>query len=175
MRRAAYTASEDSALLRSALGGFSGGLALEIGAGNGGNLIDLFKRYRLVAGTDIALPETTDWRDSASYVLADGATCFRDAAFDLVTFNPPYLANEVEDAAVDGGKELEVPRWFLSEALRVVKKDGTIVFLANDQADPKQLAEICAREAFVLERIGSERVFFEELSAYVAKKDPMLR
>jgi release factor glutamine methyltransferase len=165
-----YLASEDSALLRRALRGYSGGSFLEIGAGNGGSLVELSTRFGLVIGTDLARPSMSDWKGAgASYVLAEGATCLRPALFDLVAFNPPYLATEMsDDPAVEGGRGLEVPKAFLREALRVVKRSGRVVFLLNDEAKVEEFEQECADAGFGLERIASERRFFEELVVYSA-------
>jgi release factor glutamine methyltransferase len=167
----AYISSEDSALLRQALGDYRGDSCLEIGAGNGGTLIELTGRFGLVAGTDIVRPQMSDWRrKGASYILAHAASCFRPNAFDLVTFNPPYVPGEVEDRAVDGGKDLEAPKRFLEEALRVVRPGGVIVFLLNSEADVEDFEAISAREGFSLKRVASLRMFYEELVVYAARK-----
>jgi len=168
MREPHYLASEDSALLRKALGEHSGQACLEIGAGNGGNLVDLAGRFELVVGTDLVRPGMDDWRDGGNYVLADGASCLRGSAFDLVAFNPPYLPEEVEDRAVDGGRGLEVPKRMLREALGAVKRDGEVMFLLNDHANVQEFEEICAEEGFRMERVRAQRVFFEELAVYRA-------
>ena len=165
-----YTSSEDSALLRSALQGLSGDICLEIGAGNGGNLLELIRGFGLVIGTDLFRPATSDWRGKGiEFVLTDAAGCLRNEAFDLVAFNPPYLALEVAgDPAVEGGRGLEVPKKFLREALRTVKRTGRIVFLLNDEADVAEFEELCAEKSFVLKRLSARRVFFEELFVYSA-------
>ncbi len=165
-----YLASQDSALLRRALQVHSAGSFLEMGAGNGGNLVDMVKRSRLVVGTDIVMPAMSDWKEAgASFLLADRGSCLRDSCFDLVAFNPPYLpADPAEDTAVGGGRGLEVPESFLREALRVVKKSGTVVFLLNDEANEEKMKKICAERGFRLERKASQRVFFEELRVYSA-------
>jgi len=171
MTRSPYLASEDSALLRRTLQGYSGGSFLEIGAGNGGNLLELSKRFGTVVGTDIAKPSMSDWTGAgASYVVAEGAACLRAAQFDLVAFNPPYLAMEGgDDPAVEGGRNLEVPKAFLREALRVVKGNGRIVFLLNNEAKLEEFEKLCADAGFLLEHITSEQLFFEELTVYSAK------
>ncbi len=166
-----YIASADSALIRRVLRGFSGGSALEIGAGNGGNLIDLAERFGVVVGTDVVRPEMADWSEKgAQFVLADCASSLRDSTFDLVAFNPPYLRGEIEDRAVDGGPELEAPKRFLKEALRIVKPAGKVVFLLNEEADLGEFERICAALGFRVRKVASERVFFEELAVYVAGK-----
>ena len=165
-----YLASEDSAFLRSVLAAYTGDRCLEIGAGNGGNLLDLSRRFAKVVGTDILRPAMADWKDrGADYVLADLAACLRDGTFDLVAFNPPYLrTEESKDVAVEGGLGLEVPERFLVEALRVVKPSGSIVMLLNNDADVEPFRRICAGKGFVLRKATSRRMFFEELSVYVA-------
>jgi len=168
-----YVASEDSALLRRALQGESGESCLEIGAGNGGNLVELSRRYSVVVGTDIVRPNMSDWKATgANYVLADGASCLKDSTFDLVAFNPPYLAAEqAGDPAVEGGRRLEVPRAFLREALRAVKRGGRIVFLLCDEADMGDFRTECRKKGFGLEKLMSERYFFEGLAVYLAAAD----
>ncbi|MDA4124305.1 MAG: methyltransferase domain-containing protein [Thaumarchaeota archaeon] len=171
--RKAYLASDDSALLRRALGSYSGRACLEIGAGNGGNLIDLKKRFSRALGTDVVRPGLDDWKGAGvDYVLADGASCLKDECFDLVAFNPPYLPLEVaEDVAVEGGKELEVPMKFLREALRTVKRTGRVILLLNDQAPIGELEAICTQRGFNLRKVLSQRLFFEELAVYEASAD----
>ena len=165
-----YTSSEDSTLLRSALQGLSGRSCLEIGAGNCGNLIELRRRFELVVGTDLLRPATSDWRpEGIEFVLTDAASCLRPDTFDLVAFNPPYLAVEVsDDRAVEGGEELQVPKAFLREALRTVKRTGKIVFLLNDEANVREFEEMCSEKSFALTRLAAHRVFFEELAVYSA-------
>jgi release factor glutamine methyltransferase len=169
-----YISSEDSALLRSELQGLSGESCLEIGAGNCGNLLELRKGFRLVVGTDLLRPATSDWKEKGiEFMLTDAASCLRPETFDLVAFNPPYLPVEVSgDRAVEGGRGLEVPKAFLREALRTVKKTGGIVFLLNGEADFAEFEEICSEKSFQLTRVATRRVFFEELSIYTAAARP---
>lgn len=166
-----YTSAEDSALLKRALRSRSGGSFLEVGAGNGGTMVDASRRHDLVAGTDIHRPDMDDWKKAgASYVLADRASCFRPSSFDVVAFNPPYIPVEAEeDPAVGGGARLEVPKAFLVDAIRVVRKGGEIVFVLSDEADLRDFEAICSEEGFALRREATERVFFEELAVYSAK------
>jgi release factor glutamine methyltransferase len=166
-----YIASEDSALLRSAVKGRSGSTCLEIGAGNGGNLVELSGSFELAVGTDIVRPDMRDWgRAGADYVLADRAECFGDRIFDLVVFNPPYLPSDrITDLAVDGGNEGEVPLGFLREGLRVVKDTGKILLLLRDE-EPINLFDIeCRRRGFTLTKVASRHLFYESLSVYEAE------
>jgi len=167
-----YLASADSALIRKVLGDCSGGSALEIGAGNGGSLVDLAGRFALAVGTDVVRPGMSDWStEGANFVLADAASCLRDSTFDLVAFNPPYLRERVRDRATDGGLDLGVAKRFLNEALRAVKSSGKIVFLLNQEADIHSFEGMCEERGFRVRKLQSERVFFEELSVYCAERD----
>ena len=165
-----YTASEDSALLKETLKSYSGGLALEIGAGNGGNLVMLANGFQTTVGTDIAMPGMTDWRTpGANFVIADGASCLRSGSFDLVAFNPPYLPIEVgDDPATEGGPNLEVPKAFLQDAFRTVRRTGRIVMLLNNQALISEFEAQCSREGFRLTKVANKHLFFEELTVYEA-------
>ena len=170
MTGATYLASEDSALLRRALEGRSGRRCLEIGAGNCGNLLRLSEKFGTAVGTDLVRPSMADWKGAkADFVQADGASCLRTGAFDLVAFNPPYVAADVEDVAVEGGPGLEVPKKMLREALRTVRQDGEIVFLLNDEADRREFEDICADAGFGLREVAAERTFFERLAVYSAR------
>ncbi|HEY6283278.1 MAG TPA: hypothetical protein VIW22_05070 [Nitrososphaerales archaeon] len=177
MSRKPYIASEDSALLRRALSKYSGGSCLELGAGNAGTLIELSGRFATAVGTDIVRPSMMDWkRAGVDFVLGDGASCIRSSTFDLVAFNPPYIAAAVgADPAVEGGESLEVPLMFLKEALRVVKSSGRVVMVLNDAADLVKFRGACASSGFMIEKVASLRVFFEELAVYVASVGPESR
>jgi release factor glutamine methyltransferase len=170
MNASPYLASEDSGLLRKTLSEYSGGSCLEIGAGNAGALVELATRFDTVVGTDLVRPSMLDWKDAGvDFILTHGASCLRSSTFDLVAFNPPYIAATVrDDSAVEGGEGLEVPLLFLREALRVVKSQGKVLMLLNDEADLDEFREVCTGSGFSIERVLSQRVFFEELAVYVA-------
>jgi release factor glutamine methyltransferase len=169
MKGVPYIASDDSALLRSVLRGKSGARCLEIGAGNGGNLIELVKSFEVVVGTDLVEPSMRDWsRAGAQYVLADRAGCLVGEAFDLVLFNPPYLPSDgIEDVAVDEG-DGRVPLDFLREALRAVKDDGKVLFLLRDGEPLGVFQDECKRRGFTLVKVAGAHLFYENLSVYEA-------
>jgi release factor glutamine methyltransferase len=165
-----YLASEDSDLLRRALEGRSGERCLEIGAGNGGTMVQLAGRFSLVVGTDLQRPSMVDWKEAGTnFVVADCGSCLREGVFDLVAFNPPYIPGPIEDRAVDGGPSLEVPKRFLREALRKVKKGGDVVFILNDEARLEEFRQIALEGGFRLWALASSKLFFEELTAYLAE------
>jgi release factor glutamine methyltransferase len=164
-----YLSSEDSALIRDVLSRYHGESALEIGAGNGGNLVALSEKFSRVVGTDLVRPTMEDWKENGDYVLADAGGCFRPATFDLVAFNPPYLPEEAElDVTVQGGEDLRVPKEFLRQAIALVKRSGTVVFLLNGEAMRKEFEEVCAESSFKMKKVGERKLFFEVLSVYEA-------
>lgn len=166
----AYLAAEDSALLRSVLSSYSGQSCLEIGSGNGGALLDLADGFSSVVGTDIVKPGLSDWKQpGVDFVLTDRASCLQDRAFDLVAFNPPYIATEsVEDRATDGGRALHVPLAFLGEALRVVRRDGVVLMLLDGETSIGPFESLCDRMGFRLRKIAGRHLFYEELAVYEA-------
>lgn len=169
MSSGTYLSSDDSALLRSALRRYSGGSCLEIGAGNGGGLIELSWGFRQTVGTDLRRPSDDSWRKrEVDFVLADSASCFRERSFDLVAFNPPYVpSEEVADTTVDGGSGgLDVALRFLLESIRVSKRDGRIVMLLSSDNPLEPVVELCERYGLTIKALDSRRLFFEELTAY---------
>ncbi|MDV3293344.1 MAG: methyltransferase domain-containing protein [Nitrososphaerales archaeon] len=169
MRSLTYLTSDDSALLRGAMRGRSGDASLEIGAGNGGGMAELALGFGLVVGTDLALPEQArEGIARTNLVIADVASCFRERVFDLVAFNPPYIPTEtVEDPTVDGGASgTEVPLRFLREALRVVKRGGSVLMLLSSENPSDVFEEECGRSGFKMTKIAGKRLFYETLSVY---------
>jgi release factor glutamine methyltransferase len=165
-----YLPDDDTRLLMSALGSFSGGSCLEIGFGSGALVSSVADRFALAVGTDVlALQEARLAADPrVELVIADRATCFRDEVFDLVFFNPPYVpSSPIEDVAVDGGPTgVEVPVSFLGEAVRVVRKAGTIVALLSTEGDREAFLAHCGDLGLEVESITEKRLFYETLSVF---------
>jgi release factor glutamine methyltransferase len=176
-RTAVYAPAEDTAALSRVLRSYHGGKCLEIGFGSGAVLQTLVPNFDLVVGTDLtSVSEASVARGEAEVVLADRATCFMDATFDLVASNPPYLPSDgIGDRTVDGGKGgLEVPMRFLEEALRVIKPDGRIVMLLSDEADLEAFKRTCSERGLTVEEKQKTGVFFEELVVYEIRRGQTL-
>lgn len=173
MSSRAYISSDDSALLRSVMQGRSGRASLEMGAGNGGGLIELAQGFVLTVGTDLKGPARGRAElAGADFVVADAASCFRERVFDLVAFNPPYVPTErIEDATVDGGVAgSDISLHFLREALRVVREDGKILMLLSSDNPIEPFGTECKRLGFRITRITEKRLFYETLSVYEASR-----
>jgi release factor glutamine methyltransferase len=83
--------------------------------------------------------------------------------FDIILFNPPYLASEsIEDVAVDGGREgREVIDRFLSQITGFLAEDGFCLLLVSSLNDPDDLK---ANFPHLLFEARLERsLFFEKL------------
>jgi release factor glutamine methyltransferase len=161
-------------MLRDALGGFNGDSCLEMGFGSGAVLASVSGRFGLAVGTDVIALEDARLARGArvELVLADRATCFREGAFDLVFFNPPYLpSGPVEDEAVDGGPTgIEVPTSFLDEGLRVLRRDGAIVALLSNEGDLKSFLSHCSTLGLAVESVAEKRLFYETLSVFTMRR-----
>jgi release factor glutamine methyltransferase len=165
-----YLPAEDTRLLGEALEPWRGDSCLEIGFGSGAVLAGVSGRFRLAVGTDVIGVEEARLARSPlmDLVLTDRAGCFRDGVFDLVFFNPPYLpSGRVEDDAVDGGRGgMEVPFRFLGEALRVLKRSGSVIVLLSDKGDLDSFVSRCGGAGLSVERVVEKRVFFERLVVF---------
>ena len=173
MNAGPYLAGEDSRLLREALRGRTGRVFVELGTGNAGTLVEIADFFGNAVGTDLARPSMRDWSGrGANFVLADAGSCFREGCADLVAFNPPYLRiGRGVDGAVEGGEDLQVPKQFLRDALRVVNGSGHVVFLLDDSAEAEEFNHLCEEEGFRLKSISRRRVFFEEIAVLEASRE----
>jgi release factor glutamine methyltransferase len=94
--------------------------------------------------------------------------------FDLILFNPPYLAVSEEDAlgkAWSGGEcGVEVIRRFLGEAARYLNPGGRIQLVASSVNNKLNLEKLFHREKFVYVLEESHNLFFEELLLYTIKR-----
>jgi release factor glutamine methyltransferase len=157
-------------LLREALVNCNGERCLEIGCGNCFNLVALAARYDLVVGTDLI--DLDKASSGIGVVIADRSSCFRDSAFDLVVFNPPYLPSaSIEDPAVDGGEGgMDIPILFLQEALRVLKNEGRIIMLLSSLCDLSRFKQFCEGRNLSIKTIKEKKIFYEMLYVYEIRK-----
>jgi release factor glutamine methyltransferase len=174
MNQDIYPYSEDSALLAEAISESDGGESfLEIGIGGGGNLVLAMGKFTFVVGTDIFSPaKFPSVPLDAEIVCTDRATCFREAVFDLVAFNPPYLPSEsIEDIAVDGGPSgADVPLKFLESALEVLKIGGKILVLLSSLGAIETFAKYCEKHSLITKKVAEKKLFFETLVVYAVSR-----
>jgi release factor glutamine methyltransferase len=172
-----YLYSEDSKLLGSYLSTVDGtGNFLEIGFGNGGNLLSIAKRTRFetIAGTDIMKldPVREELPINVELFITDKASCFRPEIFDLVVFNPPYVPSSgIVDITTDGGVGgMEVPLQFLASALSVIKQDGKIATVLSSEDSLGDLEQFCKSRHLQFRKVAELALFFETLFVFLISR-----
>jgi release factor glutamine methyltransferase len=179
-----YQPAEDSHLLAAAAAGEidAGDLVLDVGTGSGyvgGHVARETGAH--VIGSDVNPYAVRQARDAGlEVVLADLVAPFRDGVFDAVTFNPPYLPTDPEEAgddwmevALSGGESgRAVVEPFLAAVGRVLAPDGVILLLVSTLAGVDEVAELAGEEGFSTVVVAEESFPFETL--VVAKLLPAM-
>jgi release factor glutamine methyltransferase len=172
--RDVYQPAEDSRLLAEAAVDHASGRTLEVGTGSG------WVAERIAAETD-AQVVASDYNSEACRqardrglraVRADLVSPFRDASFDTVAFNPPYLPtdpdNEWDDRmerALSGGESgRAVIDPFLDTVGRVLRPDGTVLLLVSSLAGFEAVLDRAERRGFAVSTVRQESYPFETLS-----------
>jgi release factor glutamine methyltransferase len=167
--RDVYPPSEDTYLLRDAAveEARNDDNALEVGTGSGVVAEALDERLECVVATDTnpSAVRATDERGVSS-VRTDLVGAL-DATFDLVVFNPPYLPSTDEtpddsmSGALGGGETgRETAERFLEDVKRVLAPEGRVLLVASSLSG---IEEFENREDYTVERVASERYFFEDI------------
>ncbi|HTD81434.1 MAG TPA: HemK2/MTQ2 family protein methyltransferase [Thermoplasmata archaeon] len=164
-----YRPSDDSYLLLGAVSVSPGDRFLEVGAGAGLLALHAAGIAKAVA-TDV-IPEAVELlrmnarrnRVALEVVRTDLMAGLR-GPFDVVAFNPPYLAGEPTDAperAWQGGEAgSEVAIRFLRDLPRILAVDGrAYLLLSRENAPARELAE----SSFRVKVKTSKDLFFERL------------
>jgi len=164
-----YPPSEDTYLLRDAAveEARSDDTALEVGTGSGVAADALKENAEEVVATDINPAAARAARERGVSAVRTDLVAALDASFDLVVFNPPYLPSTdetPEDAMSDalGGGETgrETAERFLDDAHRVLAPEGRVLLVASSLSGAEEFEE---RDDYAVERVVSERYFFEEI------------
>jgi len=169
-----YQPAEDSALLaRTARERVApGDRALDVGTGSGYVASELAAVGAEAVGVDLsplACREAAD--NGVPVVRGDLVAPFRDAVFDLVTFNPPYLPTPADaewddwmEHALSGGEDgrrLVDP--FLASVPRVLAPGGEALLLISSLTDPDAVRAYAREQGLAVERLASENHPYEEL------------
>jgi release factor glutamine methyltransferase len=155
-----YEAAEDSALLAGVVAEHVGAddLVLDVGTGSGyvaGRIAE--RTGARVIGTDVNPEACRRARDAGVQpVRSDLATPFREGAFDVVAFNPPYLpvdpAAEWDDwfeLALSGGESgRDVIDRFLDDVGRVLAPGGSAFLLVSTLAGVDDVVEYAGERGF---------------------------
>ncbi|WP_123537356.1 HemK2/MTQ2 family protein methyltransferase [Halosimplex salinum] len=169
-----YQPAEDSKLLADAVVERveAGDCALDVGTGSGYVAARLRDAGADAVGADLNPHACRQAADSGiPTVRADLTTAFRDGAFDVVTFNPPYLPTEPErewddwmERALSGGEDGRAAiEPFLDDVARVLASDGAAYLLVSSLTDPDAVRALAAANGLEAEEIASESHPFETL------------
>jgi len=174
LEREVYQPAEDSRLLAEAAVEHASGRTLEVGTGSG------WVAERIATETDAEVV-ASDYNRAAcrqarlrglSVVRADLVAPFRDAAFDTVAFNPPYLPtdpdNEWDDRmerALSGGESgREVIDPFLDTVGRILRPDGVVLLLVSSLTGFDTVVARAEANGFGVSTVRQESYPFEVLS-----------
>lgn len=171
-----YQPAEDSALLASVAEDVVGAndCVLEVGTGSGW----VAERVRDETGADVVAADlnphaTRQARDRGlSAVRADLVSAFRDGAFDVVLFNPPYLPEDAAAArddwmetALTGGEDgRAVVDPFVETVGRVLAPDGCVLVLVSSLTGVDAVVEHAGECGFSAVALREESYPFETLS-----------
>jgi release factor glutamine methyltransferase len=169
-----YQPAEDSKLLADAAveGIEPGDRSLDVGTGSGYVAARMREAGADVVGTDLNPHACRQAADAGvSAVRADLATAFRDDAFDIVAFNPPYLPTEPDrewddwmERALSGGEDGRAAiDPFLAGLERVLAPGGAAYLLVSSLTEPEVVRERIAANGLEAQEVGSESHPFETL------------
>lgn len=169
-----YQPAEDSHLLATAAREEvrAGDRALDVGTGSGYVASALDEGGGDVVASDINPVACEQARDEGlNAVRGDLLDPFRDASFDLVTFNPPYLPTPAHEEwddwmerALSGGEDgrrLVDP--FLDDVARVLTPDGSVLLLVSSLTDVDAVQSYAAKIGLSGEVVAEEKHPYERL------------
>lgn len=155
-----YEPAEDSALLAGAVVEVldPDDRVLDVGTGSG----YLARRARdetdaTAVGVDVNPQACRRAHDEGvETVRGDRTEPFKDATFDVVAFNPPYLPVDPDaewddwfETAISGGPSgRSVVERFLDDVGRVLVPDGIVFLLVSTYTDPEAVVEYAGEQGF---------------------------
>jgi release factor glutamine methyltransferase len=170
-----YQPAEDSRLLAETAVDHVGADALVLDVGTGSGYVAdrvATETGARVAGSDLN-PHACRRASAAglAVVRADLTTAFRDGAFDVVLFNPPYLPTGPDegwgdwmDTALSGGPDgRSVVEPFLSDLRRVLAPRGRALVLVSTLTDPDAVRASATANGLATRRVASDSYPFEQL------------
>ncbi|MHA1726308.1 MAG: methyltransferase [Promethearchaeota archaeon] len=101
--------------------------------------------------------------------------------YDVIIFNPPYLASELDtindsnrqliDLAWEGGEEgNEVTLEFLSKISPFLKPQGELMLISSERINQKPILEALEKVQIEILEIMKQHVFFEDILLYHGKR-----
>jgi release factor glutamine methyltransferase len=172
-----YNPSDDSYLLLKVIEVSGGERFLEMGSGSGLIAIHAAKAGANVTASDIN-PHAVECtrrnalrNDARVHVLESDLFDKVEGLFDVIAFNPPYLAVEetsttwIEKSWSGGLDGTDVSAAFLREAWKHLAPGGKIFMILSSLGNLRSLLRI-AREHYRSTMIEEQQMFFESIFAY---------
>lgn len=173
-----YAPAEDTLLLIEGLEHVRAQRALEMGTGPGYVALALAARAGYVVASEVsraALARAREVlgpvRERTDLVLCDRAQAFRDACFDFICFNPPYVGGgPVGDETTDAGTRAQVPLAFVLDALRALSGGGRVLFVLSSLTPPGPVLRAVRSMGLACSPLKAKRLFFEQLYLMAVEK-----
>lgn len=177
-----YQPAEDSHLLAETAREYADGddLVLDVGTGSGYVARAIAECGADVIASDLSPLACREARESGlSVVQANLVEPFRTGAFDLVTFNPPYLPTPPEqerddwmEQALSGGEDgRAVIAPFLKTVGRVLAPDGAVLLLVSSLTGIDAVRETAAGGGLAAREVAGEPHPFERLVVLELRRD----
>jgi len=166
-----YPPREDSYLLLRSMDIRPGERMLDMGCGSGIVGLHCSKAGASVTAVDIN-PKAVDCARANAQrnglemdVVHSDLFLDVEGEFDIMAFNPPYVPDAIEgdiQRSWAGGEDgAQVLKRFLRDAPRYLAQGGRIYVLLSTTMRASSLQ--CLLSQFLRDRVGSERLFFEEI------------
>lgn len=189
--KSVYTPREDSTMLEKHVRKYAKGFVLDMGTGSGIQAITASynSKVKSVIALDIQ-KEVIDYckinikNRKITFLVSDLFEIFKtnkelkNKKFDTIIFNPPYLPEDIKlkDLTLDGGKKgYETLEKFLNNINNYLKPDGIILIVFSSLTKKGKVDEFIRNNLLDFELLEKQKIFFEELYAYLIKKSDLLK
>jgi len=177
-----YEPREDSFLLAEEVKKYAKGRCLDIGTGSAIQAEAAAKKADSVLAVDIQKKVIEHCRKN----VKNKKITFRQSdlfsnikgKFDTIIFNPPYLPEDarLKDLTLDGGKKgYEVLERFINSLNNYLNEDGICLIVFSSLTNKEKVNEFLENNLFEYEQTAYQKLFFEELYAYLIKKSAILK
>ncbi|MBW2980094.1 methyltransferase [Candidatus Woesearchaeota archaeon] len=179
-----YEPREDSFLLAEQVKRYAKGIVLDVGTGSGIQALTAAKKnsVKSVIAVDKSVKVINHCKNSIKnkkikFLESDLFSKVK-GKFDTITFNPPYLPEDVKlkDMTICGGKKgYEVVERFLNQVNEYLKPDGIILLLFSSLTKKNKIDEFVRNNLLEAKLVSKKHIFFEDLFVYSIKKSPLLK
>lgn len=93
----------------------------------------------------------------------------KQAKFDLIIFNAPYLPEDANEKGIDttaGEEGYEIILKFLDQARAHLARNGKILLLFSSLSKPKIILNYAKKVEYKYKKLAEQKIFFERLFVY---------